>query len=166
MLTAYGSQTFHTQSSSDRLRELQQVATWRVRKRLFVEKYKFYRGWRALSLSCRVADSFLQFANQDESRAEGGGTLRLRPAPLHALRSLSRIVVSYVMPHFGLGWMAPGGWLPTSTPFAVEDGDTASDTSASAKRVRVRLSLSLYLLTEWATTDTLGCWGEEDKNRR
>jgi hypothetical protein len=41
-------------------------------------------------------------------RVEGGGTLALRPAPLHALRSLSWLVVSYVMPHIGLGWMAPG----------------------------------------------------------
>jgi hypothetical protein len=66
------------------------------------------------------------------------GTLRLRPAPLHALRSLSWIVVSYVMPHIGLGctmWMAPG-WLPASPPFAVEDHDVASDASASAKRGR------------------------------
>jgi hypothetical protein len=30
---------------------------------------------------------------------------------LHAERSLSWLVVSYVMPHIGLGWMAPG-WLP------------------------------------------------------
>jgi hypothetical protein len=66
-------------------------------------------------------------------RVEGGGTLRLRPAPLHALRSLSWIVVSYVMPH--IGWMAPG-WLPAGPPFAVEDGDAASDASASAKQGR------------------------------
>ena len=74
-------------------------------------------------------------------RVEGGGTLRLRPAPLHALRSLSWIVVSYVMPHIGLGWMAPG-WLPVSPSFAVEDRDAATslqsdvDASASAKRGR------------------------------
>ena len=36
-------------------------------------------------------------------RVEGGGTLRLRPAPLHALRSLSWIVVPYVMPHIHVG---------------------------------------------------------------
>jgi hypothetical protein len=41
--------------------------------------------------------------------------------PLHATRSLSWLVVSYVMPHIGLGWMAPR-WLPVSPPFAVEDG--------------------------------------------
>jgi hypothetical protein len=46
---------------------------------------------------------------------------------LHAERSLSWLVVSYVMPHIGLGWMAPG-WLPVSPPFAVEDVyDAASE---------------------------------------
>ena len=40
--------------------------------------------------------------------------------PLHATRSLSWLVVSYVMPHIGLGWMAPR-WLPASRPFAVEE---------------------------------------------
>jgi hypothetical protein len=49
--------------------------------------------------------------------------------PLHAERSLSWLVVSYVMPHIGLGWMAPG-WLPVSPPFAVEDRDAARDGSA------------------------------------
>jgi hypothetical protein len=59
--------------------------------------------------------------------------------PVHAERSLSWLVVSYVMPHIGLGWMAPG-WLPASSSpaFAVEDGSdvAASDASASAKRGR------------------------------
>ena len=43
---------------------------------------------------------------------------------LHAERSLSWLVVSYVMPHIGLGWMAPR-WLPASEPpfAAVEDHD-------------------------------------------
>jgi hypothetical protein len=55
---------------------------------------------------------------------------------LHAERSLSWLVVSYVMPHIGLGWMAPG-WLPESRPFAVEDvSDAVSDVSAAAKRDR------------------------------
>ena len=40
-------------------------------------------------------------------RTEGGGTLRLQPAPLHAERSLSWRAFSFVMPHIGLGWMAP-----------------------------------------------------------
>ena len=56
--------------------------------------------------------------------------------PVHAERSLSWMVVSYVMPHIGLGWMAPG-WLPVSPPFAVEDRDAVvSDARASAKRGR------------------------------
>jgi hypothetical protein len=46
--------------------------------------------------------------------------------PVHAERSVSWLVVSYVMPHIGLGWMAPG-WLPASPPFAVEDGEAASE---------------------------------------
>ena len=45
---------------------------------------------------------------------------------LHAERSLSWLVVSYVMPHIGLGWMAPR-YLPPSPPFAVEDGEAASE---------------------------------------
>jgi hypothetical protein len=49
---------------------------------------------------------------------------------LHAERSLSWLVVSYVMPHIGLGWMAPG-WLPASPLFAVVDGEAASNASAS-----------------------------------
>jgi hypothetical protein len=46
---------------------------------------------------------------------------------LHAERSLPWLVVSYVMPHIGLGWMALAGWLPASPPFAVEDGEAASE---------------------------------------
>jgi hypothetical protein len=46
--------------------------------------------------------------------------------PLHAERSLPWIVVSYVMPHVGLGWMAPG-WLPESRLFAVQDRAAASE---------------------------------------
>jgi hypothetical protein len=43
--------------------------------------------------------------------------------PLHATRSLSWLVVSYVMPHIGLGWMAPR-WLPVNhLEEDVEDAD-------------------------------------------
>ena len=53
--------------------------------------------------------------------------------PLYAERSLPWLVVSYVMPHIGLGWMAPG-WLPASPPFAVEDV-SESDAAASEECV-------------------------------
>jgi hypothetical protein len=41
-----------------------------------------------------------------------------------AKRSLPWLMVSYAMPHIGLGWMAPG-WLPPSPPFAVDVEDMA-----------------------------------------
>jgi hypothetical protein len=58
--------------------------------------------------------------------------------PLHAERSLPWLVVSYAMPHIGLGWMAPG-WLPPSETLkppvnvfaAVKEGGTASADDSS-----------------------------------
>ena len=65
-------------------------------------------------------------------RVEGGGVVG-RAAPLQAKRSLPWLMVSYAMPHIGLGWMAPR-WLPDAPVEGVEDA--ASNSSASAKRGR------------------------------
>jgi hypothetical protein len=63
-------------------------------------------------------------------RVEGGGVVG-RAAPLQAKRSLPWLMVSWAMPHIGLGWMAPR-WLPDAPMEGVEE-DAASDSSASAK---------------------------------